>query len=100
MSLSHDVRHAVRSLRRQPGFTAVTVATLALGLGINAAVFAVAYGILWRPLPFPEPDRLVTIATRVTRRVMRRRLSTPPPRLTYEEAPEVTVQQLHLMRPV
>ncbi len=40
------------------------------------------------------------IATRVTRRVLRRRLSTPPPRLTYEEAPDVTVQQLHLMRPV
>ena len=64
VSLLHDLRYAVRSLVRQPGFTAVAVATLALGLGLNTAVFAVAYGILWRPLPYPEPDRLVTITTR------------------------------------
>ncbi|MCH7750467.1 MAG: ABC transporter permease [Acidobacteria bacterium] len=61
MSLIRDVRYAVRSLLRQPGFSAVTVVTLALGLGINTAVFAVAYGILWRPLPYPEPSRLVTV---------------------------------------
>ena len=64
MNLLHDVLHATRSLARQPGFTTVTVATLALGLGVNIAMFAVAYGVLWRPLPYPEPDRLVTIATR------------------------------------
>ncbi len=64
MNLPHDVLHVTRSLARQPGFTTVTVATLALGLGVNIAMFAVAYGVLWRPLPYPEPDRLVTIATR------------------------------------
>ena len=61
--LLYDLRDAVRSLRRQRGFAAVAVATLALGLGLNTAVFAVAYGILWRPLPYPEPDRLVRITT-------------------------------------
>ena len=59
---AHDVRYAVRSLIRQPGVTALAVGILALGLGINAAVLAVAYGVLWRPLPYLEVDRLVTIA--------------------------------------
>ena len=44
-----------------PGLTAIIVGTLALGVGLNATVFAVAYTVLWRPLPYPEPDRLVTI---------------------------------------
>ena len=64
MSLLYDVVHVTRSLARQPGVWAVAVATLALGLGLNSAIFAVAYGVLWRPLPFPDADRLVTVATR------------------------------------
>ena len=64
MNVLYAVRHAVRALARQPGFTAAAIATLALGLGLNAAVFAVAYGILWRPLPFPDSDGLVRITAR------------------------------------
>ena len=64
MSLRHDVVHVTRSLARQPSVSMVSVVTLALGVGLNSAVFAVAYGVLWRPLPFPDADRLVTIATR------------------------------------
>ena len=59
---THDVRYAIRSLIRQPGVTALAVGILALGLGINAAVLAVAYGVLWRPLPYLDVDRLITIA--------------------------------------
>ena len=59
---AHDVRCAIRSLIRQPGVTALAVGILALGLGINAAVLAVAYGVLWRPLPYLDVDRLITIA--------------------------------------
>ncbi|MDE2905569.1 MAG: ABC transporter permease [Acidobacteriota bacterium] len=59
---AHDVRYAIRSLIRQPGVTALAVGILALGLGINAAVLAVAYGVLWRPLPYLDVDRLITIA--------------------------------------
>ena len=61
-SLAHDIRYAARSLIRQPGVTVLAVGILALGLGLNAAVLAVAYGVLWRPLPYPAADRLVTIS--------------------------------------
>ena len=61
MDALHDLQLALRSFGRQPGLTAIIVGTLALGVGLNAAVFAVAYTVLWRPLPYPEPDRLATI---------------------------------------
>ena len=61
MDAIHELRRTLRSFGRQPGLTTIIVGTLALGVGLNAAVFAVAYTVLWRPLPYPEPDRLVTI---------------------------------------
>jgi predicted permease len=56
-----DLRHAFRALRRQPGFATTAILTLALGIGATTAVFSVVYGVLLRPLPFPESDRLVRV---------------------------------------
>jgi putative ABC transport system permease protein len=59
----NDVRFAVRSLARNPGFAAVAVVILALGIGANTAVFSVVNGALLRPLPYPDPDRVVMVWT-------------------------------------
>ena len=58
-----DLRTALRSLRRSPGFALVAVACLALGIGVNTAVFSMANALVLRPLPFPEPDRVVMLYT-------------------------------------
>ena len=57
-----DFTHAARSLARAPGFTLIVVATLALAIGANAAIFSVVNAVLLEPLPFPHADRLVHIA--------------------------------------
>ncbi|MGH9481712.1 MAG: ABC transporter permease [Terriglobales bacterium] len=60
-ALGQDLRFAARSLRRTPGFTLGVVATLALGIGVNTAIFSLAYGVLWKPLPYPDPGRIVAL---------------------------------------
>lgn len=57
----HDLKFAFRSLARTPGFTAVTLLTVALGVGANTAIFSIVHGVLFRPLPFRAPERIVTL---------------------------------------
>ena len=60
--LIRDIRYAARSFRRAPGFTAITLITVALGVGANTTMFSILYGTCLAPLPYSDPSRLVDIS--------------------------------------
>ena len=77
-SLLHELRHAARGLARRPGFSATVILTLALGIGSTTAIFSVVYALVLRPLPFRQPEQLVTLSETVRRDVVERRTFSYP----------------------
>jgi putative ABC transport system permease protein len=65
-AVTHDVRYALRTFARQPVFTAVVLLTLALGIGATTAIFSVVDGVMLRPLPYPDIDRILVVRERTT----------------------------------
>jgi predicted permease len=81
-----DLRGAARRLRRAPGFTLVAIATLALGIGATTAIFSVVNAVLLRPLPYPEPDRLVILWLNNQAEQIERDITSYPTFLDWREA--------------
>ena len=67
-SLSQDLRYAFRQLRKNPGFAAIAVLTLALGSGATTVIFTVVSGVLLKPLQYSHPQRLVTLHVQAEKR--------------------------------
>ena len=85
LSVLHDARYAIRSLVRRPLFTAVIVLTLALGIGSNVAIFSVANAVLFRPLPFKDPEELAFVWTRLPATNVARSLVSGPDFRDYQQ---------------
>src|SRR5688572_16976543 len=85
LSVLHDAKYAVRSLARRPLFTAVILLTLALGIGSNVAIFSVANTVLFRSLPFQDPEELAFVWTRLPATNVARSLVSGPDFRDYQQ---------------
>ena len=74
-SIIKDIRYGLRSLLKRPAFTAIAVITIALGIGVNTAIFSVINAVLLRPLPYDDPARLISFRSNQSRPISRRRIA-------------------------
>jgi putative ABC transport system permease protein len=94
-----DVRYAVRGLRRNPGFAAAAIATLALGVGANTAIFDVAYAVLLKPLPYSDPGRLYSVGVLVPDRRQSGHLPIPIQSYLQWRAADTAFASMSALRP-
>lgn len=84
-SVINDLKYAARTFAKNPGFSAIAVITLALGIGANTAIFSVVEAVLLRPLPYPDPDRLALVWGELTSRNINHFPASPPDLMVYRE---------------
>src|SRR5258708_4586966 len=96
-NLGSDIRYAFRNLIRRPGFTAIAVITLAIGIGANTAIFSFINALLLKPLPFPDLDRVVAVWDKIPSRGVERNEVTVADYLDWR-AQNRTFEQLGIYR--
>src|SRR6185369_4631461 len=80
----HDLRYAVRQFVKTPGFTIIAILTLALAVGANVAIFSAVDAVLLHPLPYPDPDQLVTVGENLTHFNLTKIPASPPEFVDYK----------------
>src|SRR5438067_3142229 len=91
--VGQDIRYSCRTLRRTPGFGAAVILTLALGIGANTAVFSVVNAVLLKPLPYPDPNRIVLLVNTVQGRSVEG-LAVSAPKFTIWQRSSSTVSDI------